>query len=281
VLLPLRPAPAPPTRTARLPLFCVHPAVGVSWCYAGLLAQLDPRVPVFGLQCRGLTEPDRLPADLPAMAADYVRQIRHAQPAGPYQLLGWSVGGLVAQEMAVQLRQAGEPVELLALLDSYPMDSLDPDEHVPVGVLLDDLRFAPGPGDCDDRDDLDVAVERVRAAGGPLATLDRTQLQAMYASYRNALRISRQHRPRPYDGNLVFFRAAQDGPHERPPVSAWSGFVTGDIDEHIIDCAHTEMTQPGPLARISAVLTDRLTAIPDSAPSAKTLSTATPTGASR
>jgi amino acid adenylation domain-containing protein len=273
VWLPLRPAPA---KSARLPLFCVHPAVGVSWCYAGLLAHLEPRVPIFGLQSRGLTEPDRLPADLSTMAADYVREIRRAQPAGPYQLLGWSVGGLVAQEMAVQLRQAGESVELLALMDSYPMNSLDPDEHVPVGLLLDDLGFAPAPGDCYDRDDLDAAVDRVHAAGGPLATLDREQLQAMYDSYRNALRISRQHRPRPYDGNLVFFRAAQGGPQERPPATVWRSFVTGDIDEHIVDCGHTEMTRPGPLARISAVLTDRLSAASDLTPAI-----ATPTGAFR
>jgi thioesterase domain-containing protein len=155
---------------------------------------------------------------------------------------------------------------------------------VPVGLLLDDLGFAPGPGDCDDcdaRDDLDAAVYRVRAAGGPIATLEREQLQAMYGSYRNALRISRQHRPRPYDGNLVFFRAAQDGPQERPPAAVWRSFVSGDIDEHIVDCAHTEMTRPGPLARICAVLSDRLTAYPDSTPSAATPFAATPTGASR
>jgi nonribosomal peptide synthetase DhbF len=207
------------------------------------------------------------------MAADYVRQIRAIQPAGPYRLLGWSLGGLVAQEMAVQLRELGETVGVLALLDAYPMDHLDPHEQVPVGALLDDLGFEQVPGNADD---LEVAVERVRAAGGPLATLTREQLLAMYASYRNSLRISRQHRPRPYDGDLMFFRAAQDGPYERPPATVWNSFVRGAIDEHDIDCRHTDMTRPGPLARITAVLAARLTITSDSA-----ATTPTSTGAPR
>lgn len=252
VLLPLRKSEG---TDAQPPLFCVHPAVAVSWCYAGLLAHLDPRISIFGLQCRGLTAPEQLPADLPAMAADYVREIRRVQPAGPYRLLGWSLGGLIAQEMAVQLRRAGQAVEMLVLLDSYPMDHLDPQEQVPVGALLDDLGFEPGPGGSDD---LRSAVDRVRAAGGPLASLSPQQLQAMYGSYRNALRIARLHRPRPYDGDLLIFRAGVDGPHERPPTTVWRGFVTGDIEEHIVECAHADMTRPAPLARIAAIVGDRL-----------------------
>jgi nonribosomal peptide synthetase DhbF len=135
------------------------------------------------------------------------------------------------------------------------MDHLDPQEQVSVGALLDDLGFEPGPGGSDD---LRAAVDRVRAAGGPLASLSREQLQAMYGSYRNALRIARLHRPRPYDGNLLIFRAGVDGPHERPPTTVWRGFVTGDIEEHIVECAHTDMTRPAPLARIAAIVGDRL-----------------------
>ena len=265
VVLPLRAAGA----GSPAPLFCVHPAVAVSWCYAGLLAHLDPRQPVLGLQCRGLTRPDRLPADLGAMAADYVAEIRQVQPEGPYRLLGWSLGGLVAQEMAVQLQRAGHAVELVALLDAYPMDHLDPDVTVPVDLLLDDLGFDPDPdpgGQDRPADPMEAAARRVQAAGGALATLTRDQLAAMYASYRNALRISRRHVPRRFEGDVVFFRAARGGLLDAPPPEVWKAYVTGRIDEHVLDCGHTEMTRPEPLARVGAVLRTVLPGVPDPRP---------------
>lgn len=55
---------------------------------------------------------------MPAMAARYVDAIREQQPAGPYLLLGFCFGGVLAYEIAQQLRAAGEQVELLAMLDS-------------------------------------------------------------------------------------------------------------------------------------------------------------------
>ena len=114
VLLPLRDGGARP------PLFCVHPAVGVGWVYAGLLAHLPPEQPVYGLQARGLTEPDARPLSLDAMAKDYLEQITEVQPTGPYHLLGWSFGAQLAHAIAVHLQARGQEVRLLALLDGYP-----------------------------------------------------------------------------------------------------------------------------------------------------------------
>jgi thioesterase domain-containing protein len=51
------------------------------------------------------------------MAADYLKEIRALQPEGPYFLGGFSLGGLVAFEMAQQLRQQGQAVALLVLID--------------------------------------------------------------------------------------------------------------------------------------------------------------------
>ena len=60
------------------------------------------------------------------MAADYLDLIRDIQPSGPYNLLGWSFGGLVAHAMATNLQRSGEDVALLALLDSYPREHAQP-----------------------------------------------------------------------------------------------------------------------------------------------------------
>src|SRR5690606_33449968 len=95
VLLPLR-------RTGDLPpLFCAHPAAGLSWCYAGLLGTLDRRVPVYGLQSPNLPGPAARQS-LADKAADFLKRIREVREHGPYRLLGWSMGGHLAHEMAVQ-----------------------------------------------------------------------------------------------------------------------------------------------------------------------------------
>jgi thioesterase domain-containing protein/acyl carrier protein len=89
--------------------------------YAKLARYLDPRQPFYGLRARGVDELVEPHESVEAMAAEYVEEIRHVQPHGPYYLSGSCVGGVVAFELAQQLRAAGEDVPLLVLIDSnYP-----------------------------------------------------------------------------------------------------------------------------------------------------------------
>src|SRR5262249_47239372 len=92
----------------------------MSWAYSGLLRHVGANRPIYGLQARGILQPDLVPDTLEEMAADYLQQIKQVQPSGPYHLLGWSFGGLVAHAIATHLQDLGEKVSLLALLDSYP-----------------------------------------------------------------------------------------------------------------------------------------------------------------
>jgi amino acid adenylation domain-containing protein len=104
----------------RPPLFMVHPPGGIVVCYQALAVWLGRDRPFYGIRSRGLHgEPD-LPARMEDMAAEYVSALREIQPTGPYHLGGWSVGGLVALEMAQHLADAGQHVDFLALLDSTP-----------------------------------------------------------------------------------------------------------------------------------------------------------------
>ena len=77
VLLPLRAEGTAP------PLFCVHPAAGIGWCYAALLPHLPSGVPLYALQARGLADPAARSASIAEMAVDYLREIRAVQPAAP------------------------------------------------------------------------------------------------------------------------------------------------------------------------------------------------------
>ncbi len=101
-LLPIR------TAGSRPPLFCIHPAGGLSWCYMPLARYVPDDFSIYGLQARGLDGSGELPRSVREMAADYIELIRAVQETGPYYLLGWSFGGVAVHEIAVQLQAAGK-----------------------------------------------------------------------------------------------------------------------------------------------------------------------------
>lgn len=103
----------------RVPLFCIHANGGVI-VYKYFAKYFGPNQPIFGLQARGLLGTKDAPhTDIRHMASDYIQEMRRVQPTGPYQLCAFSMGGVVAFEMACQLRAAGEEVAFLGLFDSY------------------------------------------------------------------------------------------------------------------------------------------------------------------
>jgi amino acid adenylation domain-containing protein len=107
---------------SRPPLFCVH-ADGSVFIYRRFAEYLDPNIPIYGLQARGLANPqDRPYRHVDEMATHYIREIRFVQPHGPYHLCAFSAGGLIIFEMARQLQAQGEQVAFVGLLDAYGPD---------------------------------------------------------------------------------------------------------------------------------------------------------------
>jgi thioesterase domain-containing protein len=102
----------------RPPLFLVHPVGGTVLCYDALTRRLTEEQPVYALQAAAFVG-ETSPSSVEEMATRYLIEIRRAQPAGPYRLGGWSMGGMVAWEMSRQLAAAGESVERLVLLDTH------------------------------------------------------------------------------------------------------------------------------------------------------------------
>ncbi len=101
------------------PVFWAHSMAGsVMECLGVVNALRTPR-PFYGLHARGLNGEEPPLQDVAQMAASYVAEMRSVQPHGPYSLIGYSFGGLVAFEMARQLHRAGEQIELLCLVDTY------------------------------------------------------------------------------------------------------------------------------------------------------------------
>ncbi|EWS90114.1 peptide synthetase 3 [Streptomyces filamentosus NRRL 11379] len=248
---------------SRPPLFCVHAGMGLSWAYAGLLSHLDADVPVYGLQARRLTAPGGLPGSVEEMAEDYAGEIRRLCPDGPYRLLGWSFGGTVAHAVATRLQQQGHTVELLAVLDAYPVTGARPDAEVDEQRIVADYLAQLGSPVAPERLEGDAwlpeFLEFVRRTDGPARDFDAGRILAMKDVFLNNARLTRRFTPGVFTGDMVFFASARPGSEQAAErVGLWHPHVTGDLDLHLIDCAHEEMTDPAALTRIGPVLAARL-----------------------
>jgi thioesterase domain-containing protein/acyl carrier protein len=101
-----------------LPLFLIHAIGGTVFAYGQLASELAGTFRVYGLEAPGLSQAGATASSLAGLADDYTQRIRTAQPAGPYRLAGWSMGGVIAFEIARRLELAGAEVSLLVLLDA-------------------------------------------------------------------------------------------------------------------------------------------------------------------
>ena len=99
-------------------MFCIHGAKGNVLIFSDLARQLGPQQPLFGFQARGID--GRLPAidSVEDLVECYLAEIRRVQPSGPYFLLGYSIGGTIAFELARELSAANERVAVVALVDT-------------------------------------------------------------------------------------------------------------------------------------------------------------------
>ncbi|MFI6439351.1 amino acid adenylation domain-containing protein [Streptomyces sp. NPDC050759] len=250
-VLPLR------TRGDKEPLFCLPPASGLAWGFAGLARHLDPERPLYGLQSQGLI-PGRPRTDsLRVTVADHLARIREIQPEGPYHLLGYSMGGLVAYDVAVTLQKQGHDVALLAMLDAFPGIWIDRgararDRSALLRSLLGILG-RPRPDDTEPLTDTGFA-ELVRRVPDMTASLDDAELAALVEVTAGNRRLMEEFVPTSYRGDLLFFTAAQDPDTHPDRHRAWQPYVDGRVDNHDLPCVHGEMTRPGPLERIGHVL---------------------------
>nr|WP_276330896.1 non-ribosomal peptide synthetase [Stutzerimonas kirkiae] len=113
------------------PLFCIHAGFGTVFDYEPVARRLDGLCSVYGLQCRMLLDLGWRDDSLAAMASDYAQYIRQVQSYGPYRLMGWSLGGILAVLVAAELEQQGQEVEFLSVIDSFipPETEINEDAH--------------------------------------------------------------------------------------------------------------------------------------------------------
>jgi len=256
---------------SRPPLFCVH-ADGSVFIYRRFTEYLDPNIPIYGLQARGLANPKHQPyKHIDEMAQHYIREIRTVQPHGPYYLCAFSAGGLIIFEMARQLHALGEQVAFVGLLDAYGPDY---PEYLPTqnraaykaSVHMNTLRLHSVKGQ----------VRYLSGRARHRTTLIVSQLfsdlllklhlpmprKIRYEYIARLIDRAAQMYPRDrsYAGDAILFHASSQPEGITPDRTlGWDGLITGDLK--IVDVAGTHnsiMTHEPHIAELVHKIDDHL-----------------------
>jgi len=224
--LPSAPATLVPlwTRGEGTPLFCVHPAGGEVTGFRAL-ASPELRRPLYALQAPPLD--DNTAQSIEFLAAEYLAAIRMVRPVGPYLLLGWSMGGVVALEMARLLDRESERTDMLFLVESYLADQLPEIDESPV--------------------DEPPAGRLTHADGVPALSADeRIRLARRRRTNAAHLLAARAYRPAPYAGPVTLVQASDQNPEFLDRAAeAWSQICGKSmINRHVLQGGHLTLFQP-------------------------------------
>lgn len=202
------------------PLFFVHTTGGNLFHYYPLADALAADQPVYGLQARGVYGNRQARDNIPDIAADAIAAMRRRQPRGPYRIGGYSSGGTVAYEMAQQLKQQGEQVACLALLDTYGPGSRWKKRRLKSWADM----LAPGK--------LRHTQEKVyHRLLHPLGLRGLRQLGNIGESHRWA---HWSYKPRRYDARIDLFVAADSAQAAADPTLGWQRMAPAELVRHAL-----------------------------------------------
>jgi len=224
-------------------------------CYATLARQLGPEQPFYAFQ-----SPILEPHTIEGLAEYYLQQLRSVQPQDPYRLGGWSMGGVIAFEMARQLAEKGERVQLLALIDSYAPQSIERPEHFDLlRMFVEDIEGTSGRSLGFSLDDLrqlslEVLLERARVSELIPDELGLAELQGLFELYRANLEALLAYEPRTYAGKVTIFRSTA------PDVDCARGWMpyAANRDVFEIEGDHYSIINGPPVKLLAARLSELL-----------------------
>ncbi|WP_222844271.1 non-ribosomal peptide synthetase [Aldersonia kunmingensis] len=233
------------------PVFAVHPIVGLAWCYGGLTGVVDRDRPIYGVQTPSLSEPDFTPASLRDLAERYVREIRSVQPSGPYHLLGWSLGGVLAHEIAVQLQNDRDEVASLVMIDCGPENSrvagVESVDALSAAELLGGIGVETTGSEVSGKNGVDSAstvAAGIAAQYGIDPQTAEALLQTLVDNANRDIDLLAGHTPGVFRGDVRFLTAGADDPSGSVLATAWQAFVDGTVHNRVVNATHWHMTAP-------------------------------------
>lgn len=263
----------------RPPVHCVHPASGSSFVYAGLARALGPGRPVLGFDAPGLDDGGDPVDDFHTLAAGYTAHLladrprSTGNPAAPQQpgfrLLGWSMGGMLAFEMARRLTAAGAEVAALIIIDAAVPERmpLPSERDILARFLADLIELAPfeAPG-------LDRILTEVPATVDPATAFARIERERIlpeeleaefllerYRVFRAHIQAIFDHQAdEPYDGDLVSIRAS-DSPAQH---ARWER-VSRQVREHVLTGTHHSIWTGTSFVQLTGIVRAALDSVAD------------------
>jgi thioesterase domain-containing protein/acyl carrier protein len=248
------------------PLFCLPGIGGNVLEFRLLVDELGPIPPIYAVPSAGLDDHATPHESIAEMAAHVVRQMRLQQPSGPYHLVGYSLGGVVAFEVALQLRAIGETTALLAIIDA---ELWRPQIALSIGQRLRlhwrNLRYGTNHSRWQyARTRWRVLKERIRRKDVRSVEEDLVAGLDLSPASRKVARVHwqawRQYEPRTYDGPITLF-VAREAPslsgREEDPLDetlGWSRWTTSKVIVHRTGCLHLDILR----AKELKVLTSEL-----------------------
>lgn len=246
----------PDTTEAPAPLFILPPAGGLGWCYAGYLSHLPAQQGVYALQAEAFSDPQTgFASSLQEMAEGYLKLIEKtlAERSLPrrFALMGWSVGGTAAVQVAALAQAAGAQVERVVLLDAYPSEQWQgvpaPDEQESFRALLR-MGGLPEPA-VDEQLDLPGTLERLQRAGSAMGYLPEEKLGVCLGSMRASAALMRGAEQAFFDGDVLLVGV----PHEDQPyldAAGWSAHASS-FRSVLLEGTHPDLVNPARLAEVT------------------------------
>lgn len=235
-LLPLRESEGPT-------LFCFHPASGFAWQFSVLARYLSPRWSITGIQSPRPKGPMASAASLDEVCEHHLQTLLAQQPHGPYYLFGYSLGGTLAQGIAARLRQRGEAVAFLGLLDTWPPETQNWAEKEANG--LDPAVLA------------EIAREREAFLAAQQGQASGELFSAIEANYADAVRLLTTAHSAKFDGKATLFVAEKTRQAGMDPQVVWGPWV-GELEVFSQNCAHVDIISPQAFEAIGPVVREIL-----------------------
>ncbi|AWB61611.1 enterobactin non-ribosomal peptide synthetase EntF [Klebsiella quasipneumoniae] len=235
-LLPLRESDGPT-------LFCFHPASGFAWQFSVLARYLSPRWSITGIQSPRPQGPMASAASLDEVCEHHLQTLLAQQPHGPYYLFGYSLGGTLAQGIAARLRQRGEAVAFLGLLDTWPPETQNWAEKEANG--LDPAVLA------------EIAREREAFLAAQQGQASGELFSAIEANYADAVRLLTTAHSAKFDGKATLFVAEKTRQAGMDPQVVWGPWVS-ELEVFSQNCAHVDIISPQAFEAIGPVVKEIL-----------------------
>jgi thioesterase domain-containing protein len=251
------------------PLFFIPGKGGYPTRIRHLANKIDPRTPVYALQDLMADQPDRPGYSIELVASLYLKEIKKIVPQGPVTLVGESLGGKIAFEMAQQLLKEGRKVPLLVLLDTFNMqdsvlDQYRKNHQIPFYWMLikkhtsiivksnwqgkmEYLKFYK-----------ETAKPKIRRF--LKNRRDKLKKQGNFALPDNARRIEKANRRmangykiQPYPGRVILFKAVR-GLNADQPSNGWDQLKLGELVIHPLDCYHGSILFEPAVSQLASIL---------------------------